>query len=206
MVPETPAPVSTLILANCTIIVRLSKILCGRLFERLTQTVTQTGIGAGSRQRNQRSGQQIILSQKGRKGRDSPFFPPPTYLHTQEVTGSSPVVSTKKFLISSEIRNFSIYFSAKSLLQNLTFALTNTLTNTAKVPHRTGQHRAGFPARLCFFTRFWNHYSESKKLTLYCDRVTDGYRCKDRGSRFNRNRKKEQDEALLFTFRGSGPP
>ena len=128
------------------------------------------------------------------------------FLHTQEVTGSSPVVSTKKFLISSEIRNFSIYFSAKSLLQNLTFALTNTLTNTAKVPHRTGQHRAGFPARLCFFTRFWNHYSESKKLTLYCDRVTDGYRCKDRGSRFNRNRKKEQDEALLFTFRGSGPP
>jgi len=29
-----------------------------------------------------------------------------TYLHTQEVTGSSPVVSTKKFLISLEIRNF----------------------------------------------------------------------------------------------------
>ena len=114
--------------------------------------------------------------------------------------------NTENFLISSEIRNFSIYFSAKSLLQNLTFALTNTLTNTAKVPHRTGQHRAGFPARRCFFTRFWNHYSESKKLTLYCDRVTDGYRCKDRGSRFNRNRKKEQDEALLFTFRGSGPP
>ena len=31
-------------------------------------------------------------------------------LHTQEVTGSSPVVSTKKFLISQEIRNFSFYF------------------------------------------------------------------------------------------------
>ena len=28
--------------------------------------------------------------------------------------------------------------------------------------------------------------------------MTDGYRCKDRGSRFNRNRKKEQDEALLI--------
>ena len=27
-------------------------------------------------------------------------------LHTQEVTGSSPAVSTKKFLISQEIRNF----------------------------------------------------------------------------------------------------
>ena len=49
----------------------------------------------------------MILSQKVRKGRDIPFFPHLTYLHTQEVTGSSPVVSTKKFLISQEIRNFS---------------------------------------------------------------------------------------------------
>ena len=154
MVPETPAPASTLIPVNCTIIVRLSKILCERLFERLTQTVTQTGIGAGSRQRKQRSGQQIILSQKGRKERAIPSFPPPTYPHTQEVTGSSPVVSTKKFLISSEIRNFSIYFSAKSLLQNLTFALTNTLTNTAIVPYRTGQHRAGFPRSALLFCSF----------------------------------------------------
>ena len=154
MVPEIPAPVSTLIPVNCTIIVRLSKILCERLFERLTQTVTQTGIGAGSRQRNQRSGQQIILSQKGRKGQDSSFSPPLTYLHTQEVTGSSPVVSTKKFLISQEIRNFSLYFSAKSLLQNLTFALTNTLTNTAKVPYRTGQHRAGFPLSALLFSQY----------------------------------------------------
>ena len=35
-------------------------------------------------------------------------------LHTQEVTGSSPVVSTKKFLISLEIRNFSLYSTVKS--------------------------------------------------------------------------------------------
>ena len=32
-----------------------------------------------------------------------------SYLHTQEVTGSSPAVSTKKFLISLEIRNFFAY-------------------------------------------------------------------------------------------------
>ena len=32
-------------------------------------------------------------------------------LHTQEVTGSSPAVSTKKFLISSEIRNFFAYMA-----------------------------------------------------------------------------------------------
>ena len=56
----------------------------------------------------------MILSQKVRKGRDNPFFPHLTYLHTQEVTGSSPVVSTKKFLISQEIRNFSLYFRLNS--------------------------------------------------------------------------------------------
>ena len=37
-------------------------------------------------------------------------------VHTQEVTGSSPVVSTKKFLISQEIRNFSFYSLRRSLL------------------------------------------------------------------------------------------
>ncbi len=55
----------------------------------------------------------MILSQKGRKGRDCPFFPPLTHLHTQEVTGSSPVVSTRKFLISQEIRNFFFIFRRK---------------------------------------------------------------------------------------------
>ena len=37
----------------------------------------------------------MILSQKVRKGQDIPFFPHLTYLHTQEVTGSSPVSSTR---------------------------------------------------------------------------------------------------------------
>ena len=55
----------------------------------------------------------MILSQKGRKGRNNPFFPPPTHLHTQEVTGSSPVVSAKKFLVSCEIRNFSLLLRPK---------------------------------------------------------------------------------------------
>ena len=114
LVPETPAPASTLIPVNCTIIVRLSKILCERLFERLTQTVTQTGIGAGSRQRKQRSGQQIILNQKGRKGQDSSFFPHPTYLHTQEVTGSSPAVSTKTLEIAMISRVFLVFGKRKT--------------------------------------------------------------------------------------------
>ena len=42
-------------------------------------------------------------------------------LHTQEVTGSSPVVSTKKFLISQEIRNFSLYFRSNNSVVFLHF-------------------------------------------------------------------------------------
>ena len=64
----------------------------------------------------------MILSQKVRKGRDSPFFPHPMHLHTQEVTGSSPVVSTKKFLISQEIRNFSLLLQLKYSLEFFCFS------------------------------------------------------------------------------------
>ena len=162
MVPETPAPVSTLIPVNCMIIVRLSKILCERLFERFTQTVTQTGIGAGSRQRNQRSGQQIILSQQGRKGQDSSFFPPSTHLHTQEVTGSSPVVSTRKFLISCEIRNFSLYFIKIIRSYFFVFLLTQTVTHKRKRAERMRQHQVGFSlpgADFCGFFVFFGYTS-----------------------------------------------
>ena len=54
-------------------------------------------------------------------------------------------------MISQEIMNFSLYLSVKSLLQNLTFAPTNTLTNTAIARHRTGQHRVGFPRPALLF-------------------------------------------------------
>ena len=37
---------------------------------------------------------------------------------------------------------------------------------------------------------------KTKKVTRYCDRVTDGFPCKKRGSRFKRNLVKEQDGAL----------
>ena len=63
----------------------------------------------------------MILSQKCRKGRDSLFFPALMYLHTQEVTGSSPVVSTKKNLISKEIRFFSFYLLRKKFDLNFHF-------------------------------------------------------------------------------------
>ena len=37
---------------------------------------------------------------------------------------------------------------------------------------------------------------KTKKVTRYCDRVTDGFPCKQRGSRFKRNLVEEQDSAL----------
>ncbi|MCH5352084.1 MAG: hypothetical protein J1E06_01225 [Acutalibacter sp.] len=37
---------------------------------------------------------------------------------------------------------------------------------------------------------------KTKKVTRYCDRVTDGFPCKQRGSRFKRNLIEEQDSAL----------
>jgi len=38
--------------------------------------------------------------------------------------------------------------------------------------------------------------SKTKKVTRYCDRVTDGYPCKQGGARFKRNLMEEQDGAL----------
>lgn len=44
----------------------------------------------------------------------------------------------------------------------------------------------------------WGYFiPKTKKETLYCDRVTDGYPCKQRGSRFKRNRSTDQDKFLL---------
>ena len=37
---------------------------------------------------------------------------------------------------------------------------------------------------------------KTKKVTLYCDRMTDGFPCKQRGSRFKRNLVEEQDSAV----------
>lgn len=43
----------------------------------------------------------------------------------------------------------------------------------------------------------WRYFiPKTKKVTRYCDRVTDGFPCKERGSRFRRNLIAEQDKAL----------
>ena len=107
----------------------------------------------------------MILSQKGRKGRDNPSFPPPTYLHTQEVTGSSPVVSTRKFLISCEIRNFSLYFIKIIRSYFFVFLLTQTVTHKRKRAERMRQHQVGFSlpgADFCGFFVFFGCTSFSR--------------------------------------------
>ena len=65
-------------------------------------------------------------------------------VHTQEVTGSSPVVSVEKFLIYVKSGTF-LLFVSKNMLKLLASSPTNTLTNTAIVADRMRQHRAGIP-------------------------------------------------------------
>ena len=44
----------------------------------------------------------------------------------------------------------------------------------------------------------WRYFiPKTRKETHYCDRETDGYPCKERGSRFKRNLDAERDEALM---------
>lgn len=64
-------------------------------------------------------------------------------LHTHEVTGSSPVVSTKRFLISKKSGTF-LYFSNKLLFgSGFGSKLTQTLTQTLKGAERDKEDRAG---------------------------------------------------------------
>ena len=62
----------------------------------LTQTVTQTRKRLGSIGRTQWIAHRAESTQKRRKALDTNAFRRSSYLHTQEVTGSSPAVSTKK--------------------------------------------------------------------------------------------------------------
>ena len=61
-------------------------------------------------------------------------------LHTQEVTGSSPAVSTKKFLISQEIRNFFLFMLSNSDAAFWRFSLG---PNRDPKAERSGKHRRG---------------------------------------------------------------
>ena len=51
----------------------------------------------------------------------------------------------------------------------------------------------------------WRYFiPKTRKETHYCDRETDGYPCKERGSRFKRNLDAERDEALLACKKTAG--
>ena len=69
----------------------------------LTQTVTQTRKKAGGYRRTQWIAHRAESAQKGRKALDINAFRRSSHLHTQEVTGSSPAVSTKKVQESQRI-------------------------------------------------------------------------------------------------------
>ena len=61
-------------------------------------------------------------------------------LHTQEVTGSSPVVSTKQFLISQEIRNCS--FALREIVDHF-FGPFSAGPSRDPCGKRNSQHRTG---------------------------------------------------------------
>ena len=75
-----------------------------------------------------------------------------SYLHTQEVTGSSPAVSTKKFLISYEIRNFFCLYPQIVTLHFGVFRMTQTVTQKPRGQESTGEGRmaSSVPLRLFF--------------------------------------------------------
>ena len=71
-------------------------------------------------------------------------------LHTQEVTGSSPAVSTKEFLISYEIRNFFCLCSQIVTRYFGVFRMTQTATQKPRGQESTGEGRmaSSVPLRL----------------------------------------------------------
>ena len=72
-------------------------------------------------------------------------------IHTQEVTGSSPAVSTKKFLISYEIRNFfCLYFQIVTRHFGV-FRLTQTVTQKPRGQKSIGERRIASSAPLGLF-------------------------------------------------------
>ena len=75
--------------------------------------------------------------------------------HTQEVTGSSPVVSTKEFLISQEIRNFS--FLLCEIIGRFCgrFPPTQAVTHTGKEQRETDSTGQEFPCPVLLFCEFY---------------------------------------------------
>ena len=77
-------------------------------------------------------------------------------LHTQEVTGSSPAVSTKKFLISQEIRNFFCLCLQIVTRHFGVFRMTQTVTQKPRGQESAGEGRMASSVSLsdCFFVGY----------------------------------------------------
>ena len=118
----------------------------------LTQTVTQTRKRPGSIGRTQWTFHRAESMQTRRKALQHNAFRRSSYLHTQEVTGSSPAVSTKKFLISQEIRNFFRLCSQIVTRHFDVFRMTQTVTQKPRGQESTGEGRmaSSVPLRLFF--------------------------------------------------------
>ena len=116
----------------------------------LTQTVTQTRKRPGSIGRTQWIAHRAESTQKRWKALRHNAFQRSSYLHTQEVTGSSPAVSTKKFLISQEIRNFFCLCSQIVTRYFGVFRMTQTATQKPIGQESTGEGRmaSSVPLRL----------------------------------------------------------
>ena len=117
----------------------------------LTQTVTQTRKKAGGYRRTQWIAHRAESTQKRRKTLRHNAFRRSSYLHTQEVTGSSPAVSTKKFLISYEIRNFFCLCLQIVMLHFGVFRLTQTVTQKPRDQESTGEGRMASSVPLGLF-------------------------------------------------------
>ena len=117
----------------------------------LTQTVTQTRKRLESIRRTQWIAHRAESTQKRRKALDSNAFRPSSYLHTQEVTGSSPAVSTKEFLISCEIRNFFCLCLQIVTRHFGVFRMTQTVTQKPRGQESTGEGRMASSVPLGLF-------------------------------------------------------
>ena len=83
-------------------------------------------------------------ARKHEKGRESTLSSPLSNIHTQEVTGSSPAVSTKNhrnLLIPVILFYIPLLFKALNFCR---FYNTHNLTHTGKGPESTGQGQTGF--------------------------------------------------------------
>ena len=117
----------------------------------LTQTMTQMRKRPGSIGRTQWTFHRAESTQKGRKALRHSAFRRSSYLHTQEVTGSSPAVSAKKFSVSQETGNFFCLYPQIVTRHFGVFRLTQTVTQKPRGQESTEEGRMASSVPLGLF-------------------------------------------------------